>query len=278
MKNFKIAMMLVAAIAFMCSCGGELPTIELQDANEMTEATLQGAEMNIALTINIAAEQKIETLAGNKLFLDANDTVIASVTINAPEEAAQQTEYTWEYTDLLKAADFGDAVKVVYEFNVTDAKANTASAKYTVTKVGTSIDSEWSELIVLANAEQTGASYQGIAAVEENTTIGVHAYGQKSDGMYYARPTTGASWVFVENDEFTTAEALEAAFNAEGATVITESDLYEFPTDEISRVHPYAQLFFICHNAAGEYVLVKYVAGNSGSAITNRTLVFQYKK
>ena len=118
-------------------------------------------------------------------------------------------------------------------------------------------------------------NYEGLGLVAvENETIGVKCLGKNDHKAYnmYAEPTTGASWVFVENIEgLTTDVALVEAFN-NGPPVTSRT---MFPATDQGKA--YEEKYFICKNKNGEYVLVDYVAGLMNTQ-TGNVMVFQYKK
>ncbi len=137
MKNLKISMILVAAVAFFCSCGDPVPpTVTLLDANATSEATFDLAtaqSMEIALTGTITAENGINTVAVTRTMLDANDSVMgAAATYELTEDPAGKTEHTFTLTETLAAADVEGAAKVIYEVVVNDKKEAQNNAVYTV--------------------------------------------------------------------------------------------------------------------------------------------------
>ncbi len=73
MKNFKIAMILVAAVAMFCSCGDpEAPTVTLN--GDVTTFNLASAEQPVVLTVDAKAPKGLENLYGNVWGYYANDT------------------------------------------------------------------------------------------------------------------------------------------------------------------------------------------------------------
>ncbi len=137
MKNFKIAMILVAAVAFFCSCGDpEAPVVSLSDATSMNEMTFDLANPEAVVNIGgaISDEKGISTLNVTKTMYDADNKVVGTVvpyTFDAPYEG--ETTYAFSILDTLKNADVKDAAKVVYEAVVTNKKGGEATATYTVT-------------------------------------------------------------------------------------------------------------------------------------------------
>lgn len=137
MKNFKIAMILVAAVAFFCSCGDpEAPVVSLSDATSMNEMTFDLANPEAVVNIGgaISDEKGISTLNVTKTMYNANNEAVGKVvpyTFDAPYEG--ETTYAFSILDTLKNADVKDAAKVVYEAVVTNKKGGEATATYTVT-------------------------------------------------------------------------------------------------------------------------------------------------
>jgi hypothetical protein len=281
MKNFKIAMILVAVVALFSSCKKEGPSITFAEKDGIVTFDLsEASSKTLNFDGSVTAEAGIETLKVTQTILDARDTVVKAFEISLTEDPAGQTEYSLNFSDILKKVDtengysLANGYSVVYDVECVDKKEQTDTKSWTVaiTETATPLSANWSNPIILSN--QSWATYNGAACQEENEVIGVHAIGQDASRNYKARPTTGASWVFVESIEnLTSNEALVEAFN-NGSPITGE---YEFPTDPIDKSHPYSQLYFISHNAAGEYVLVDYMAGQNSNT-TGNVLVFQYKK
>ncbi len=81
MKNFKIVMILVAAVAMFCSCGDpEAPTVSV--TGDVNEYDLANAEQPIVLTVKATAPKGIENVYGDVWGIAGNDTTsIGQLTI-----------------------------------------------------------------------------------------------------------------------------------------------------------------------------------------------------
>ena len=276
MKNLKIAMILVAAVALFCSCGKELPVVTMTEANEtLTYDLASAASLPIAITCTVKADAGIKAIDVTRTIKNGEE-VVKTVAYEFEDAAyAGMAEYTFEIPDTLLKADLANGYTVVYDVNATDKKDQAGSKNYTINVIETAnpIAANWSANIILSN--QSWATYNGAAiSGQQDETIGVK-YLEKNDHKaynLYAQPTEGASWVFVESEEgLTTDVALAEAFN--NGEAVTGRTM--FPANDLAK--PYAEKIFISKNKDNEYVLVKYVAGQM-SATTGNVMVFQYKK
>jgi hypothetical protein len=275
MKSLKIAMILVAAVAFFCSCGEKTVTITMTEANEtLTYDLASAATLPLSLTCTVKADAGIKTIAATRTTYNGEEAV-KTVDFLFNEGFEGQAEYTFEIADTLMKAELVAGYTVVYNVSATDKKDNAGANEYTITitESANPIAANWSAEIILSN--QNWATYNGTApSGQENETIGVK-YLEKNDHKaynLYAQPTEGASWVFVENIEgLTTDVALAEAFN--NGEVVTGRTM--FPANDNAKA--FQEKYFICKNKNNEYVLVDYVAGNM-SATTGNVMVFKYKK
>jgi len=273
MKNLKIAMILVAAVAFFCSCGEKTVTVDMT-CETINYDLSSAATMPVSVICTVKADAGIKTIEVSKVVKNGEDVVTTTAYEFESSEYEGMAEYTFEIPDTLVKANLAAGYTVDYSVVAADKKDNQGSKTHTITitQTATPIAAEWSENIILGN--QSWANYNGVTCKAKDETIGVEAVGQDGNANYKAKPTTGASWVFVESIEnLTSNEALVEAFN-NGTPVTGE---YEFPTTNLGKSHPYSELYFVSHNAAGEYVLVDYVAGQN-STTTGNVLVFKYKK
>ena len=280
MKNFKIVMILVAAVAFFCSCTEKTVDVTLTEANETLTYDLASATtlpLSFSSTINAAAG--IKTIEVSKTVLNGED-VVSSKIYDGFESSDYEgmAEYTVKFEDTLAKADLVAGYTVEYKVAAVDKKDNSGDKIYTITitESATSLSAWNPTKVVLCSQSQSsyGITYEGIAATVENETIGVKCLGKNDHKAYnmYAEPTTGASWVFVENIEgLTTDVALVEAFN--NGTPVTSRTM--FPATDQGKA--YEEKYFICKNKNGEYVLVDYVAGLMNTQ-TGNVMVFQYKK
>lgn len=280
MKNFKIVMILVAAVAFFCSCTEKTVDVTLTEANEtLTYDLASAATLPLSFSSTINAAAGIKTIEVSKTVLNGED-VVSSKTYDGFESSDYEgmAEYTVKFEDTLAKADLVAGYTVEYKVAAVDKKDNSGDKIYTITitESATSLSAWNPTKVVLCSQSQSsyGITYEGIAATVENETIGVKCLGKNDHKAYnmYAEPTTGASWVFVENIEgLTTDVALVEAFN--NGTPVTSRTM--FPATDQGKA--YEEKYFICKNKNGEYVLVDYVAGLMNTQ-TGNVMVFQYKK
>ncbi|MBQ2574030.1 MAG: hypothetical protein II575_07400 [Bacteroidales bacterium] len=280
MKNFKIVMILVAAVAFFCSCTEKTVDVTLTEANEtLTYDLASAATLPLSFSSTINAAAGIKTIEVSKTVLNGED-VVSSKIYDGFESSDYEgmAEYTVKFEDTLAKADLVAGYTVEYKVAAVDKKDNSGDKIYTITitESATSLSAWNPTKVVLCSQSQStyGITYEGIAAVVENETIGVKCDGKNDHKAYnmYAEPTTGASWVFVENIEgLTTDVALVEAFN--NGTPVTSRTM--FPATDQGKA--YEEKYFICKNKNGEYVLVDYVAGLMNTQ-TGNVMVFQYKK
>lgn len=287
MKNFKIAMILVAVVALFSSCKKEGPAITFAEKDGIATYDLSQAN---SLTLNfegsVTAEAGIETLKVTQTIKDAEGEVKNEFTISLTEDPAGKTEYALNFQDVLKKVDtendytLANGYTVVYDVECVDKKEQTDSKSWTIaiTESATPLPTAWNPTkVVLCSQSQSsyGITYEGVAAKVEDETIGVRCLGKNDHKDYnmYAEPTTGASWVFVESIEgLTTNEALVEAFN--NGTPVTSRTM--FPATDEGKVN-FTEKYFISKNKNGEYVLVYYCAGRLNTTSGN-IMVFQYKK
>ena len=280
MKNFKIVMILVAAVAFFCSCTEKTVDVTLTEANEtLTYDLASAATLPLSFSSTINAAAGIKTIEVSKTVLNGED-VVSSKIYDGFESSDYEgmAEYTVKFEDTLAKADLVAGYTVEYKVAAVDKKDNSGDKVYTITitESATSLSAWNPTKVVLCSQSQSsyGITYEGIAATVENETIGVKCLGKNDHKAYnmYAEPTTGASWVFVENIEgLTTDVALAEAFN--NGEVVTGRTM--FPANDNAKA--FQEKYFICKNKNNEYVLVDYVAGNM-SATTGNVMVFKYKK
>ena len=276
MKNFKIVMILVAAVAFFCSCTEKTVDVTMTEANEtLTYDLASAATLPLSFSSTINAAAGIKTIEVSKTVLNGED-VVSSKTYDGFESSDYEgmAEYTVKFEDTLAKADLVAGYTVEYKVAAVDKKDNSGDKIYTITitETATPLSANWSANIILSN--QNWATYNGAAITgREDEIIGVK-YLEKNTRAYnlYAEPTTGASWVFVENiNNLTTDAALAEAFN--NGTPVTGRTM--FPGNDQGKA--YEEKFFISKNKNGEYVLVDYVAGQMSST-TGNVMVFKYKK
>lgn len=144
MKNFKIAMILVAAIAFLSSCGGdpEPPTMAFVDSTSQNEMTfdLANPTADVVAVCQIEDEKGISTLTVTRTMYDADNKEVGTVVPYTFEEPYEgKTEYTVTIAETLSKNEGeglvkveANVVKVVYEAVATNKKGGEGKATYTV--------------------------------------------------------------------------------------------------------------------------------------------------
>ncbi len=143
MKNFKIVMILVAAVAMFCSCGDpEAPVVALTDSTSATETTFDLANPSLTVTLGLATsdEKGLKSIELTRTSYDANGESLGKP-VEFPVPAADyegMTEYNVSVLDTLTRADVDGAAKVVYEVVVTNKKDVQKEATYTVNVVAPS--------------------------------------------------------------------------------------------------------------------------------------------
>ena len=284
MKNLKIAMILVAAVALLCSCGKEKTVdVTMTEKNEtLTYDLSSAASLPISITCTVTADLGIKTIDVKREIMNG-DSVVKTNIFEFEEEFVNsyvgEPSFKFEIPDTLLKANLAKDYTVVYTVNATDKKDNPGSKTWTITitETATPLPTAWNPTkVVLCSQSQSsyGITYEGVAATVENEIIGVKCEGKNDHKDYnmYASPTTGASWVFVESIEgLTTNEALVEAFN--NGTPVTERTM--FPATDEGKVN-FTEKFFISKNKNGEYVLVDYCDGKLNTT-TGNVMVFQYK-
>lgn len=139
MKNLKIAMIFVAAVAFFCSCGDPVaPTVKLVDANELDAATFNtgDAEFAVDITGTITAENGINTVTLNRTMFDAQGEVFGDVLKYTLEnDPTGLNDYSFAIQETITAAEVEGAASIVYDVVVVDQKDAQATASYTIAVV-----------------------------------------------------------------------------------------------------------------------------------------------
>ncbi len=139
MKNFKIVMILVAAVAMFCSCGDpEAPTATFADANGLTEMTfdLANASVDVNATLTANDAKGLKSIKITRTMYDANNEVLGTPfdEYGIPDYEGL-TEYSAKFEETLAKADVEGAAKVVYEAVVTNQKDAQVTVAYTVNVV-----------------------------------------------------------------------------------------------------------------------------------------------
>ena len=213
MKNFKIVMILVAAVAMFCSCGNPgAPTVALTDANSLTETTFDLANPSLPVILGFATsdEKGLKDIKITRTTFDADGKVLGEP-VPFPVAAADyegMTDFNREVVDTLLKAEVENAAKVVYEAVVTNKKDGQASATYTVNVVAPSFTEgnlRWYRL---------GNTKEGLAEV------GLNWENQNKDILANIKPVAGAKLYILEAADYnvTSIDALNAKLTTE-ATV-----------------------------------------------------------
>ena len=139
MKNFKIVMILVAAVAFFCSCGGEKTvTVTMTEKNDVVTYDLASANsLPVSITCNVKADAGIQTLKITKTIKNGEETVGNVVEYEPAEDPAGLTDYSFEIADTLYKSELAAGYKVVFDVAATDKKDNAGSESVTINVVET---------------------------------------------------------------------------------------------------------------------------------------------
>lgn len=281
MKNFKIAMILVAAAAFFCSCGGEkVFDVTLTEKNNVVTYDLASANsLPVSIICTVKADNGIKTLNVTRTIKNGDAVVGNVVEYEFEEDPAGKTEHTFEIPDTLFKNELAAGYTVVYNVAAVDKKDDTKDGSYEINVVysATPISANWSEVIYLTRPSMTGYAQVGSTRVDqsENTTIGVKMVNNQTSTQAEAQTTSNCEgFVVVSTDEFASAEALAEAYTA--GTAVTSLML-----DFDYHAKAYAEKNFIA-KVGNEYVLVKYTQGdvcpNGWNNVAGNVYGFKYKK
>lgn len=280
MKNLKIAMILVAAVAFFCSCGEKTVTVTMTEANEtLTYDLSSAASLPIAITCTVKADAGIKAIDVTKTIKNGEEVVKTVVFGFESTEYEGMAEYTFAIEDTLLKAELAKDYTVVFDVTASDKKDTQKSENWTitVTESATPISANWSEIIYLTRPSMTGYAQIGNVRVDqsENTTIGVKMVNNQTGTQAEANTTANcAGFVVVENDEFASVEALAEAYTA-GTPVTTLMLDFDY------HAKAYTEMNFIA-NVDNAYVLVKYAQGdvcpNGWNNVAGNVYGFKYKK
>ncbi len=165
MKNFKIVMILVAAVAMFCSCGDpEAPTASILDANGMNEMTfdLANASVDVKATLTANDAKGLKSITLTRTSYDANNEVLGTPAEYDVKDYEGKTEYTAELSETLAKADVEGAAKVVYEAVVTNQKDVQVTVAYTVNVVAPAFTEATFEWKRVGAANATGLDAFGL--------------------------------------------------------------------------------------------------------------------
>ncbi len=286
MKNLKIAMILVAAVALFCSCGKEKTVdVTMTEKNEtLTYDLSSAASLPISITCTVTADLGIKTIDVKREIMNG-DSVVKTVNYEFEEEFVNsyvgEPSFKFEIPDTLLKADLAKDYTVVYTVNATDKKDNPGSKTWTITitETATPIAANWSEPIYLTRPSSVTAQSSTINGTiireSENTTIGVKILNEQTGTQGKAQNTANCEgFVIVENDEYANVEALEAAYAA-GTPVTTLMLDFDYQNKA------YAEMNFVA-KVDNTYVLVKYSKGfvyaSNHDGNQGQVFGFTYKK
>ncbi len=286
MKNLKIAMILVAAVALFCSCGKEKTVdVTMTEKNEtLTYDLSSAASLPISITCTVTADLGIKTIDVKREIMNG-DSVVKTVNYEFEEEFVNsyvgEPSFKFEIPDTLLKADLAKDYTVVYTVNATDKKDNPGSKTWTITitETATPISANWSEVIYLTRPSSVTSQMSAIDGTiireSENTTFGVKMTNTQTGTAAKAEKTENcAGFVIVDTDEFANVEALAAAYEA---GTVTETLMLDF--DYLDKA--YTVMNFIS-KVDNTYVLVKYSKGfvyaSNHNGSQGQVFGFQYKK
>lgn len=208
MKNLKIAMILVAAVALFCSCGDPVaPTATLLNAEGTSEANFDLAKaetMDVALTGTINADKGIKTLNVTKTLFNAAEEVLGDVveyTFTEPFDGL--TTYTFAIEESLAKAEVENAAKVEYKVVVVDSKDVEGTATYTINVVApvySEANFEWYRL---------GNTKEGLAEFGLNWASNAKAI------EAVIKPVEGAKLYILTSADYAATELSELTLGAE---------------------------------------------------------------
>jgi hypothetical protein len=285
MKNFKIAMILVAVVALFSSCKKEGPAItSFTEKNETIAYDLSSASsLPLELEGSLTAEAGISTVTVTRTVMNGEETVESGTKTwsDWEEDPAGLTEFSFIVKDTLFKANLASGYSVEYKVEVADKKDQTDNKSYTITitETATPISANWSEPIYLTRPSSVTAQSSTINGTiireSENTTIGVKIINDQTSTQGKAQNTTNCEgFVIVNNDEYANVEALEAAYTAGDATT---NLLLDFDYQNKA----YTEMNFIA-KVDNTYVLVKYSKGfvyaSNHDGNQGQVFGFTYKK
>lgn len=231
MKNLKIAMILVAAVAFFCSCGDpEAPTVSLLDSGSMNTATFDLAtadEYVVALGGAVSDAKGISKIDVTRTMFDANDSVVGDVvTYTFDEPYDGLTDYSFAIAETLAKTDVEGVATVVYKAVVENKKAAQAEASYTITVVAPTYTDGTFEWKRLGSAAATGLSEFGLSWTQSGKTVTAKIVPIENSKLYILTAEDYAITNITDLNAKLTSEATEyRGVNAEAPTNKTYNDV-----------------------------------------------------
>ncbi|MBR6068275.1 MAG: hypothetical protein IKP45_10805 [Bacteroidales bacterium] len=230
MKNFKIVMILVAAVAMFCSCGDpEAPTATFADANGLTEMTfdLANASVDVNATLTANDAKGLKSIKITRTMYDANNEVLGTPfdEYDIPDYEGL-TEYSAKFEETLAKADVKDAAKVVYEAVVINKKDVQKEATYTVNVVAPSFTEGTFEWKRLGGAAATGLADFGLSWTASGKTVTAKIVPTNGAKLYILEAADYAITNITDLNAKLTSEANEyRGVNAEAPTNKTYNDV-----------------------------------------------------
>ena len=279
MKNFKIAMILVAAVAFFCSCGEKTVTVNVTEKNDVVTYDLSSAaSLPIELTCTVNADAGIKTIELSRTIMNGETVVKTEAYELENADFEGKADFSFPWADTLLKADLAAGYTVEYKVTAADKKDNQDSKIYpiNVVETATPISANWQGPIYLAHPSTSSyASINGTNVREtESTIIGVKVIENNTSNQTKIGVTTNCEGFVVVTEDYASVEELEAAYTAGSAATSIWLDA-EFHAKN------YAEKKFIA-KVDNAYVLVKYTSGdicpNGWNNIAGNVYGFEYKK
>ena len=207
MKNLKIAMILVAAVAFFCSCGDpEAPTVTLTgETNEFKIA--EANEFEVVMTVKVDAPKGINALKGNVYYLNASDSVMNTSTFDLADWTEGDKTYEGTIKTTLKKEDVKDYAAVKFEVVATTKNDVNGSDDFTVTIVAPSF---------------TEANFEWVRHGNNNPDLSAY-------GLKWSQNNVKATFAYIEplNANAKLYKLTAADYNATSVAAITFPDAIE---------------------------------------------------
>ena len=274
MKNFKILLVLAAAVAILSSCNKEYaePTIAwTPDALSHYVDIADATTLNVDLAITFTAEAGITEIVIWKHIYEGED--ITSVTMVSPTGYDGLTSFEYNFVTTNTATDFVGVDQIVYEFVVTDASETpqtkakeyqiyqTLADTYTVTfNVIDEADAAITDAIVTFNGTTNAAGVYTFAEVE----AGTYTYTVAKDG--YADVTV-ADFAVVDADvtvDVTLVEELPTAWTGPLALALETTESWASYNGDVVGIYQSDLIGFAFTNTTASTVTVTSTANCEG--------------
>jgi len=133
MKNVKILLVFVAAVALLSGCNKEYaaPTIAWEGNLSIMVDFESDTNYDVDLALTFGAEAGISEIVIWKHIYEGLD--VTSVTLTAPTGYDALTSFEYNFVADNTVDDFnGGVTKIVYEFEITDSELQIETAEYTI--------------------------------------------------------------------------------------------------------------------------------------------------